>query len=88
MAVNYKYIKPGSADCFDTNLVYLRAMHVYFKCVFSDQLAPVATLVFEGNGNLRITKSKSRMKWKLQVEQSSRTMPTHETNDVDGCDIM
>ena len=89
MAVSYKYIKLGSADCSDTNLVYLSVMDVYLKHVLSHQRAPVPTLVFNfGNGNLRITKSKSRMKWELQVEQSSRTIPTHETNVVDGCAIM
>ena len=88
MAVSYKYIKLGSADCSDTNLIYLRVMDVYIKYVFSHQLAPVPTLVFKGNGNLRIKKSKSRMNWKLQEEKSSRTMPTHETNVVDGCAIM
>ena len=72
MAVSYKYIKLESANCSDTNLVYLRAMDDHLKYVFSHQLAPVATLVFKGSGNLMITKSKSRMKWKLQVEQSSR----------------
>ena len=86
--VSYTYIKLGSADCSDTNLVYLRVMDVYLKYAFSHQLAPVPTLLFKGNGNLRITKSKSRMKWNLQEEQSSRTMPTHETNVVDDCVIM
>ena len=85
MSVSYTYIKLRSADCSYTNLVYVRVMDVYLKYVFSHQLAPVPTLVFKDNGNMRITKSKSRMKWKLQVEQSSRTMPTHV---VDGCAIM
>ena len=31
MAVSYKYNKLGSADCSDTNLVYLRLMDVYLK---------------------------------------------------------
>ena len=86
MAVSYKYIKLESADCSDTNLVYLRIMGVYLKYVLSHQLASVATLVFKDNGNMRITKSKSRMKWKLQVEQSSRTMPTVRGSHL-GCHL-
>ena len=82
MSVSYKYIKLGSADCSDTNVVYLRLMEVYFKDVSSHQLAPVPTVVFKDHGNMRITKSKSRMKWNLQVEQSSRTMPI---NSRDKC---
>ena len=35
-----------------------------------------------------ITKSKSKTKWKLQVEQSSRTMINHDKNVVAGCGIM
>ena len=34
---------------------------------------------------MRIKKSESRMKRTRQVEQSPRTLPTHETNVVDGC---
>ena len=52
------------------------------------QLAPVPTSVFKANGDMRITKSESTMKRKRQVEQSSLTLPTHETNVVDGCAIM
>ena len=51
------------------------------------------TSVFKDNGDMRITKSDSdhsRMKRKRQVEQSPRTLPTHEAkcNVVDGCSIM
>ena len=48
--------------------------------VFSHELAPVPTSMFEDSGDMRITKSKSTLKRKLQVEQSSRTLPTHETS--------
>ncbi len=87
MSISYNYIQVGSADCSNTNLVYLRVMDVHLKYVFYHQLAPVPTSVLKDNGVMRITKSKSRIKWKLQVEQSSRTMPTHETNVVDCCAI-
>ena len=44
--------------------------------------------MFEDSGDMRITKPKSTMKRKLQVEQSSRTLPTPETIVVDGCAIL
>lgn len=40
--------------------------------VFSYELAPVPTSMFEDSGDMRITKSKSLLKKKLEAEQSSR----------------
>ena len=94
MSVTKKRIKLGSADCFDTKLIYSRVMRlmssrdVDLKDVFSHKLAPVPTSMFEDNGEMRITKSKSTLKRKLQVEQSSRTLPTPGTIVVDGCTIL
>jgi len=39
--------------------------------------------MFEGNGDIRITKSEAKLKQKLQVEQSSRTQPSPETAVID-----
>jgi len=39
--------------------------------------------MFEGNGDMRITKSKAKLKQKLQVEQSLRTQPSPETTVID-----
>ena len=61
---------------------------VDLKDVFSHELAPVPTSMFEDSGDMRITKSKSTLKRKLQVQQSSRTLPTPETIVVDGCAIL
>ena len=94
MSVTKKRIKLGSADCFDTNLIYSRVMglmssrDVDLKDVFFHELALVPTSMFEDSGDMRITKSKSTLKRKLQVEQSSRTLPIPETIVVDGCAIL
>ena len=40
--------------------------------------------MFEDNGDMRITKSKSALKQKLQVEQSSRTLSSPDTIIIDG----
>ena len=85
MSVTKKRIKLGSADCVVTNLIYSSVMglmssrDVDLKDMFSHKLAPVQTSIFEDSGGMRITKSKSILKRKLQVEQSSRTLPTPET---------
>ena len=61
---------------------------VDIKDVFSHELAPVPTSMFEDIGEMRIMKSKSTLKRKLQVKQSSRTLPTPGTIVVDGCAIL
>ena len=87
MSVTKKRIKLGSADCFTTKLIYLRVMRlissrdVDLKDVFSHELAPVPTSMFEDSGEMRITKPKSTLKRKLQVEKSSRTLPTPGTKN-------
>ena len=94
MSVTKKRIKLGSADCVGTNLIYssvtglMSSRNVDLKDMFSHQLAPVPTSMFEDSGAMRITKSNSIMKRKLQVEQSSRTLPTPDTIVVDGCAIL
>ncbi|KAG0722059.1 hypothetical protein GWK47_045188 [Chionoecetes opilio] len=91
MSINKKRIKLGSADCFDTNLIYSRVMglmssrDIDLKELFSHELAPVPTSMFEDNGDMRITKSKSSLKQKLRLEQSSRILPAPETTVIDGC---
>ncbi|KAG0710302.1 hypothetical protein GWK47_023103 [Chionoecetes opilio] len=91
MSINKKRIQLGSADCFDTNLIYSRVMglvssrDIDLKELFSHELAPVPTSMFEDNGDMRITKSKSSLKQKLRLEQSSRILPAPETTVIDGC---
>jgi len=51
----------------------MRSRETDLKELFSHELAPVPTSMFEDNGDMRITKSKSTLKQKLQVVQSSRT---------------
>ena len=86
MSVTKKRIKLGSADCCGTNLIYsivmglMSSRDVDLTDVFSHQLAPVPTSMFEDSGDMRITKSKSTLKRKLQVEQLPRTLPTPETS--------
>ena len=94
MSVTKKRIKLGSADCFDTNLIYSRVMglmssrDVDIKDMLSHELAPVPTSMIKDSGEMRITKSNPTLKRKLQVEHSSRTLPTPDTIVVGGCAIL
>jgi len=73
MSISKKWIKLGSKDCYDTDLIYSRVMglmssrDIDLRELFFHELAPVPTSIFEGNGDMRITKSKAKPKQKLQV---------------------
>ncbi|XP_076061216.1 uncharacterized protein LOC143036996 [Oratosquilla oratoria] len=56
----------------------MRPREIDLKELFFHELAPVATSMFEDNGDMTITKSKFTLKQKLQVEQSSRTLTITE----------
>ena len=64
-----------------------------FKQVFQHALAPVPTSMFKDNGNMRITKTKSTLKNKLQVKQPVRTVCKQpaslpEVTIIDGCALL
>jgi len=88
MSISKKLIKLGSKDCYDTDLIYSRVMGSVSSRDIDlkelHELAPVTTSMFEDNGDMRITKSKAKLKQKLQVEQPSRTQPSPETTVIDG----
>ena len=60
-------------------------MEIDIKYAFFHQLAPVPTSVFKDNEDNEI---KIQNESEAEVDQSSRTLPKHETNVVDGCAIM
>jgi len=72
-SISKKWIKLGSKDCYDTDLIYSRVMRLMssrdidLKELCFHELAPVSTSIFEGNEDMRITKSKAKPKQKLQV---------------------
>ena len=86
--------KLGSKDCYDTDLIYSRVMglmssrEIDLKELFSHELAPIPTSMFEDNGDMRITQSNSSLKQKLQVEQSSQTLSFPDTIIIDGCALL
>ena len=58
------------------------------KDVFKNELSSVPASVYEDNGGMRITKTKSVLKQKLQVEHSSRTGSKYELVIIDGSALL
>ncbi len=57
--------------------------------ILSYELASIPPSIFdEKTGDMRITCSKSTLKSKLQVETSSRALPTTDAYVIDGCAVL
>lgn len=70
MADSKKCVKVGPGISFDTDLIYSRVM-----CFLNSRdidLLHLPTSIFDDSGDMRITKTKSTLKRKLQVELSAR----------------
>ena len=89
-----KCTKFGSSSSFDTSLIFFRVMclmnsrNIDVVHLFSYELAPIPTSMFTDNGDMRISKTKSVLKRKLQVEQSSQIYQQSEVSVIDGCAIL
>ena len=94
MSTMKKHIKVGNTQVYDTNLIYSRVMglqssrDISMKDVLKYELSPVPTSMYEDNGGMRITKTKSVLKQKLQVEHSSRTGSKCEVVIIDGSALL
>ena len=99
LTVSRKKITVGPGSMFDTSLIYTRVMGIAasreldLKQVFQHELAPVPTSMFKDNGDMRITKTKSTLKNKLQVKQPVRTVCKQpaslpEVTIIDGCALL
>ena len=93
MAVGKKSVKLGSDFIFDTELIYSRTIGLIpprkydQKDLFSYDLSSVPTTMFDDNGDMKITKSKSVLKQKLQVSHSTKTSQP-QVVIIDGCAIL
>ena len=87
-------MKIGQIPVYDTNLIYSRviglqnARNISMKDVLEYELSPVPTSLYEDNGEMRIMKSKSTLKRKLQIEHSNRSQFPSENVIIDGCALM
>ena len=79
MIASKRGVTLGCNVIFDTELIYSRAIgllpsrNIDSRDIFKYELSPVPTSMFDDSGAMRITKTKSVLKQKLQVEQSART---------------
>ena len=94
MSVTRKALKVGSTPVIDTNIIYSRVLvlqqsrDIDLNKVLQYELAPVPTSMFDEDGLMRITKSKSTLKRKLQVEMSFRLATNPDVTIIDGCAIL
>ncbi|KAK3883333.1 hypothetical protein Pcinc_012369 [Petrolisthes cinctipes] len=90
MAKCIKHTKKGSSSLFDTELIYARVIGMAYcrdldlRKLFQYELAPVPTSMFEDSGVMRITKTKSTLKRKLQVAHSAPSLKTEDVLLIDG----
>ena len=94
MAEKKRRTRIGSNATYDTSLIFTRVMclmasrDVDVKDVFRHELAPIPTSLFTDSGDMRLTKTKSILKRKLQVEKSGRTLQKPDAVVIDGCAIL
>ena len=90
MSDGSNHITANQKPVFDTALIYSRILclqtvrNVDLPDVFKYELAPVPTSLFEDNGDMRITKSKSTLKRQLQIT-SKKIVHTPDVMIIDGC---
>lgn len=94
MSASRKHVKVGQEDVYDPNLIYSRVLglqhvrDVNLKDVMKFELAATPPSMFEENGDMRITKTKSILKKKLQVEVSDRLSSSPDAFIIDGCAVL
>ena len=94
MAETKRRIRTGSSANYDTSLIFSRVMCSMASCdvdvkdIFRDELALIPTSLFTDSGDMTITKTKSLLKRKLQVEKSCRTLQEPDALIIDGCAVL
>ena len=94
MAEQKKRVKVGDVPVYDPSLIYSRVLclqkvrDINMKDVLNYELASAPPSMFDKSGEMRITKAKSSLNTKLQVEQSE-CLSTHANVIVlDRCAIL
>ena len=94
MNIINRKVKIEERISFDTDLIYNRMMRlrgsreISTKCMFSFELAPVPTSMFDDDGEMKICKNKSSLKKSLKVETPIRAAGLPEVVILDGCAIL
>ena len=94
MSASRKHVTVGQEAVYDPNLIYSRVMglqhvrDVNLKDVMKFELAATPPSMFDENGDMRLTKTKSILKKKLQVEVSDRLSSSPHAFIIDGCAVL
>ena len=94
MSGSRKKVNVGDVGVFDTSLIFSRVLclqkvrDIDMKDVMGYELAGVPPSMFDETGEMRITKSKSTLKLKLQVEVTDRRSIHPDAIILDGCAIL
>ncbi|KAK3106543.1 hypothetical protein FSP39_022295 [Pinctada imbricata] len=94
MSVGRKSVKVGDCEVYDTQMIYARVMGLLstreldLKELLSHELSPIPPSMFDDKGDLRIATSKSALKRKLQIIQSTRKSGTADVIIIDGCAVL
>ena len=90
MAVTRKSVKFGTGIVYDTQRLFTgHGIGINSASdLFNYELAPLPTSMFDDNGNMRISTSKSVLSNKLQVTQSTRASVKSNVIITDGCAIL
>lgn len=92
-----KHVKMGEKTIVNTELLFSRLLGLQGSCrefldikdLLTYELSPVPTAMFQGSGDMRISKSKSELKKQLQVDISTRkALESIECEVLDGSAIL
>lgn len=84
MSNDKKKLVLGMKDVFDTEFIFSRFMVLVSsreldkEKIFHHELSPVPTSMFDNNGNMRDSKTKSNLKNMIQVQHSNRTQSSKQ----------
>ncbi len=94
MSASRKKVTVDGVSAFDTSLIFSRVLclqkvrDIDMNDVLGYELSGVPPSMFEGTGEMRITKSKSTLKTNLQMELTDRQSLHPDAIVVDGCAIL
>ena len=91
MEASKKHVKMGEKTIVNTELLFSRLLGLQGSCresldikeLLTYELSPVPTAMFQGSGDMRISKSKSELKKQLQVDIS-----THKALESIECEVL
>ena len=94
MSASKKKVSVGDVAVFDTSLIFSRVLclqkvrNIDMKEVLGYELAAVPHSMFDKAGDMRITKAKSTLKTKLQVELTDHHSVPPDAIVLDGCAVL